>query len=326
MPEAEALESIVAALRIRQDEVRFNVALATACTLRPQNGGDLARAILRSAASDPSASGRAEHLLATVPASLRSSDQVATNPLTLGRGRDHRRSGFIDLVLRDLRGFALAVELKIGERGYDEGQLMRYLQTGLPVAALVPRRVAHPAMITQSDLWLGEATWTDVLGALEQFNLPTQAGGVWRALLGVMRDDGDFGRDRRTGSGPSQLGNDTLECVRARTSAPCSEPEWDDDARLWLLGIPDLHKPVVAIALDLEEFVPFAAVMGADIGPRSSALVRDLGAVRQGQDIFVSIALSLDERLDPTRRLPDLLNPIVERFIVCRNFHRPPSH
>lgn len=311
----DALTSLVAAVRIPQDEVRFNIALATACTLDPANGAGLARAALRSATEDPAAGKRAEALLAAVPSRLRCSDQVSTNALTLGVGRARGTAGSIDLVLRDLRGFALAVELKIGSRTYDTGQIERYLATGLPVVGLTPKRKEHTPAVAAHDGWLGEALWSDVVDDLLGFSLPNQAGDMWRTLVQVLISDGDFGRDVDNAPPPREdLARRILADVAADLDAPTAPVEWDRSNRFWTLAIPDQDDPAGAVALDLDGPVPFAAVWGT-AGGDAETLVRQYGAVLNPDGVVAAVALSLDERQDSGEALPALLLTVVRGFV-----------
>ncbi len=315
MPQDEALSSLIAALRIPHDEVRFNVALATACTLDLTNGASLARAALESAATDPDAGARAESVLAGVPPRLRCSDQVATNALTLGVGRARGKTGSIDLVLRDLHGFALALELKIGRRTYDHGQIERYLDTGLPVIGLAPKRRQHLQTVTAHPGWLGEALWRDLVDVLRDFRLPHEARTTWRALVEIVIEDGDFGSvPDREPRRREQEARAVLERIAADMGAPSAPISWHSADRLWVLEIPDSNEPAGGVAIDLDDPVPFVAVVGTH-SRNGAQLVREFGAVLDADGVAAGVALTLEERRNPVELVPGVLRPVVERFL-----------
>lgn len=135
-----------------------------------------------------------------------------------------------------------------------------------------------------------------------------------------MREDDDFGRGASPPRSPLPLGAKSLEVVRDRSRLQWSKP--DPVEGMWLMGFPDMRDPVVLLGLDLESIDPFVAAMVLDNPSVTGDLVRELGATRYGEDLVVSVALSLAERLDPVQLLHGVVGPIVDRLDECGAFAR----
>jgi len=185
-----SIRAVLTALRRPRSERQLTDTIAAFASLDSRFSANVARVLVE--AVNPS---RATSL-GEVPAELQVSSEVVL------RDETGREVGSVDLVFADSAGgFVLLVEAKLhSEYGFE--QVERYLSAlptlGAERSALMavtrdPPRQGEIAAYGDS-LWLGSVRWARVFDALRELTLGDEPlDRMWRGLLDVVREQGDFG-------------------------------------------------------------------------------------------------------------------------------------
>jgi hypothetical protein len=185
---------LLRALRIPSDEVQLARLIAAACATSGRTCREFLEAVLRLGTKDPSRAGRnADKWLRTMPQRVGCEQQQR---LYEGRTATSMRRiglGTVDLVFSGDSGWNLLCELKINSP-YGKDQRERYVRAGHPLVCLVRRRTRASEELALSDAWLGEVLWEDLRPHLESLYLPGDAATLWRQLVRLIAEDGDFSR------------------------------------------------------------------------------------------------------------------------------------
>ncbi len=184
------VRTVLAALRRPRGERQLTDAIAAFAILDSRFSASIARVLVE--AVDPT---RATSL-GEVPAELRCSSEVGL------RDGDGREIGSVDLVFEDSAGdFVLLVEAKLHSE-YGSEQVERYL-TALPtlgaersaLMAVTRNPPRQGEIVAYADpRWLGSVRWARVFAGLRELTLGEESLDLmWRGLLDVVREQGDFG-------------------------------------------------------------------------------------------------------------------------------------
>lgn len=185
-----SVRTVVAALRKPRGERQLTDAIAAFAGLDGHFSAGIAQVLVQ--AVEPS---RAT-FLGDVPAELQCSSEVGL------RDDDGREVGSVDLVFADSAGdFVLLVEAKLYSE-YGAEQVPRYLsalstlgaeRTALMAVTRDPPRQGEIAAYGDPR-WLGSVRWARVFDGLRELTLGEESLDLlWRGLLDVVREQGDFG-------------------------------------------------------------------------------------------------------------------------------------
>jgi hypothetical protein len=144
-----------------------------------------------------SRSSRAAAILADLPGSIRCQEQSDLFAEVGGIAvlRQIRAVGAVDLMFVANGGWRLLVEIKINS-GFGQRQRERYLASRQPLVVIVRDPAAAPpptVNVALASNWLGAVAWSELSDTLEA--LPVESDrdrGLWRELLSIARNDGDF--------------------------------------------------------------------------------------------------------------------------------------
>jgi hypothetical protein len=186
--EDATLDRILRVFRRKGDEGQVTQLIAAFASGNPEFAGSLAKVIVAAAPY--------KDRLGSVP------DRLTCTPENHLFGADGTDLGYVDLRFEDEAAeFSLLVELKL-HSGYGWRQLERYrdalqdLPEGrsalLAVTSHFPRYGEDE--ILNDPRWLGSVRWSNVYDELVKVQHADEAAGdLWRALLALMREQGDFG-------------------------------------------------------------------------------------------------------------------------------------
>jgi hypothetical protein len=180
--EPPPLERLIAALRRSHNEPQLTQALAAFAQADRSFAGALAQTLVAACDREATLS------FGDIPSDLDCESEVAV------------KGGRVDLVFSSLdRKFGLLVELKI-DATYGHEQLEMYVsaatELGFLHAAVLAVTKSPPwygeDQVSVDRRWLGSVRWSRVFDDLMRLE-HAELAGEWRAFLGVLEKEGDFG-------------------------------------------------------------------------------------------------------------------------------------